>query len=266
MRYIICQAAGAFEVGSGRGEMRRQHPEEEQGLQQDSEQIKSRQRVTAHGEVYTSAREVRAMCDLAATEAERPGSRVLEPACGNGNFLAEILSRRLKAAGKLHVLSQYEYEFQALLAASGLYGIDILRDNVAECRERLCRIWEEGAVRFCQGGASAGSLAAVRFIFAKNIVCGDALTMRCSDGGYLIFSEWNFQADGMVLRRDFRFTRPAGTQQDLADSDSDSDSAGTPMVADGQGFTPVLVREFAPVNYLKLPDTDRELCPGEKQG
>ena len=59
------------------------------------QQIKSRQRVTEHGEVFTAEREVKAMCDLVKQETERIDSRFLEPACGTGNFLTEILARKL---------------------------------------------------------------------------------------------------------------------------------------------------------------------------
>ena len=63
-------------------------------------QVKSKQRVTDHGEVFTADREVNAMLDLVKQETERVDSRFLEPACGDGNFLAEILHRKLEAAKK----------------------------------------------------------------------------------------------------------------------------------------------------------------------
>ena len=57
-------------------------------------QIKSKERVAERGEVFTAEREVNAMCDLVANECLRPDSRFLEPACGDGNFLAVILKRK----------------------------------------------------------------------------------------------------------------------------------------------------------------------------
>lgn len=207
--------------------------------QQLSGQIKSRQRVAAHGEVYTSAREVRAMCDLAAAEAERPGSRVLEPACGNGNFLSEILSRRLEAAALRCSRMPGDYQLQAVEALSGLYGIDILEDNVAECRERLFRIWEAAYARSCGKAAGAECLAALRFILKKNILCADALAMQLPDGSPLVFPEWTFLEGGLVRRRDFRFEvqPPGGT-------------AGH----GGSVLKPVLVQELEPVSWLKLQE------------
>lgn len=64
------------------------------------QQVKSRQRVVDHGEVFTAEREVKAMCDLVKQETERIESRFLEPACGNGNFLAEVLTRKLAVVRK----------------------------------------------------------------------------------------------------------------------------------------------------------------------
>ena len=100
-------------------------------------QIKSKKRVTDHGEVYTNEREVKAMCDLVKTETERIDSRFLEPACGNGNFLAEILSRKLTVVSQKYKKSSFDYEKYSVVAITSLYGVDILIDNVLECRERL---------------------------------------------------------------------------------------------------------------------------------
>jgi type I restriction-modification system DNA methylase subunit len=105
-------------------------------------QVKSKQRVADHGEVLTGEREVNAMLDLVNPETERIDSRFLEPACGTGNFLAEILKRKLRVVEARYAKSQIEYERYAILAVSSLYGIDILEDNVRECRERLFGIFE----------------------------------------------------------------------------------------------------------------------------
>ena len=105
-------------------------------------QVNSKKRVADHGEVYTAPREVNAMLDLVKTETERIDSRFLEPACGNGNFLAEILTRKLGIVEKRYAKSQLEYERYAVLAVSSIYGIDILQDNVQECRHRLFGIFD----------------------------------------------------------------------------------------------------------------------------
>lgn len=96
--------------------------------------VVSRQRVIDHGEVYTPSALVNAMLDLVKAETERIDSRFLEPACGSGNFLAEILARRLAVVEKGYRKNQLEYERNAVLAVSSVYGIEILEDNARECR------------------------------------------------------------------------------------------------------------------------------------
>ena len=106
----------------------------------DKKQIKTRERVRNHGEVFTAEREVKAMCDLVKDETERIDSRFLEPACGDGNFLAEILERKLNVVKKRYSKSKTDYEKNAFIAISSLYGVDILIDNVFKCRDRLLNI------------------------------------------------------------------------------------------------------------------------------
>lgn len=107
------------------------------------QQVKSRQRVADHGEVFTAEREVKAMCDLVKQETERIESRFLEPACGNGNFLAEVLTRKLAVVKSRYGKSPFDYERYSVLAMTSLYGVDILEDNAEECRQRLFDIWDK---------------------------------------------------------------------------------------------------------------------------
>ncbi len=100
-------------------------------------QVKSKQRVAAHGEVFTAEREVKAMCDLVAQECDRVDSRFLEPACGNGNFLAEIANRKLAAVRKLYKSNTYDFERYSVLAISSMYGVDILAYKEAETLSRI---------------------------------------------------------------------------------------------------------------------------------
>lgn len=175
-------------------------------------QIKSRQRVAEHGEVYTAEREVKAMCDLVSDECRRIDSRFLEPACGDGNFLAEILSRKLAAVKKKYKKSVIDYEKNALLAVSSIYGVDILADNVAACRERLFKIWQKEYKSVVKTAYSEDTEKSVRFILSKNIVCGNALTLMCVDENGIdtdtpiIFSEWAFIMGANMQRQDFTFS------------------------------------------------------------
>ena len=115
-----------------------------------TKQVKSKQRVADHGEVFTAEREVKAMCDLVKTETERIDSRFLEPACGDGNFLAEILSRKLAVVKKKYKKFPMDYEKSSVLAVSSLYGVDILQDNCEACRERLYRMWDKEYKAVCK--------------------------------------------------------------------------------------------------------------------
>ena len=167
-------------------------------------QVKSRERVVNHGEVFTSEREVNAMLDLVKDETERIDSRFLEPACGDGNFLAEILKRKLKIVKKQYGNNLSDYEKFSILAIMNIYGVDILEDNVEDCRDRLYEIWEKDYKEISKNKTRASIKKAARYVLSKNILWGDALTMRQSHGQPIIFAEWSFVMDNMVKRRDFR--------------------------------------------------------------
>ena len=129
-----------------------------------AKQIKTRERVANHGEVFTAEREVKAMCDLVRDETERIDSRFLEPACGNGNFLAEVLRRKLGVVKKKYKKSPYDYELNSVLAVSSIYGVDIMQDNVKECQKRLFNIWNEEYLSVCKNDANDECRNAVSFI------------------------------------------------------------------------------------------------------
>ena len=168
------------------------------------QQVKSRQRVADHGEVFTAEREVKAMCDLVKQETERIESRFLEPACGNGNFLAEVLSRKLTVVKNRYGKSPFDYERYSVLAMTSLYGVDILEDNAEECRQRLFDIWDKEYTANAKVQANEQCREAVRFILRKNILCGDALTMLQTDGSPIVFAEWSLVTGNQMKRRDFR--------------------------------------------------------------
>lgn len=174
-------------------------------------QTKLKERVREHGEVFTAEREVKAMCDLVKDETERIDSRFLEPACGDGNFLAEILKRKLAVVRKKYGKSPLDYEKNSLLAASSIYGVDILQDNVTACRARMFDIWNTEYTAVCKKECDDQTREAVRFILSRNIVCGNALTLKCVDENGndtdepIIFSEWAFITGSMLQRSDYTF-------------------------------------------------------------
>lgn len=163
--------------------------------------IKSRQRVADHGEVFTPAWLVEAMLDLVKGETERIDSRFLEPACGSGNFLVRILQRKLAAVECKFGKSDFEKRHYSLLGLMCIYGIELLPDNIKECRANLLEILAE----YLGINESSDLYRAASYVLSQNLVHGDALTMRAHDGEPISFAEWGYLGKGKFQRRDFRF-------------------------------------------------------------
>lgn len=163
--------------------------------------IKSKQRVADHGEVFTPAWMVEAMLDLVKGETKRIDSRFLEPACGSGNFLTHVLQRKLAAVELKYGKSDFEKRHFALLAVMCIYGIELLPDNIAECRDNLLAIFAE----YLGIDETDELYRSASFVLSLNLVHGDALTMKASDGKPITFAEWGYLGKGKFQRRDFRF-------------------------------------------------------------
>ena len=194
-------------------------------MTEQNTQVKSKKRVQDHGEVFTAEREVNAMLDLVKTETERIDSRFLEPACGTGNFLAEILRRKLAVCERLVAEkknTQLEYEKNVVLAVSSIYGIELLPDNAETCRERLLTICREQYERLYPKTVKAELLTSVRYLLSQNIILGNALDYHRVDkpGEWITVSEWSFLGGGMLNRRDYEFSYLVG---DSAEPDLFSD-------------------------------------------
>jgi hypothetical protein len=162
--------------------------------------VKSKQRVADHGEVFTPAWMVEAMLDLVKDETERIDSRFLEPACGSGNFLVRILKRKLAAVELKFGKSGFEKRHYALLALMCTYGIELLPDNIAECRANMLEVFAD----YLKIEESDDLYRAAYCVLSQNLVHGDALTMLTSDGQPITFSEWGYLGKGKFQRRDFR--------------------------------------------------------------
>lgn len=115
-----------------------------------AQQVKSKERVADHGEVFTNEREVNAMLDMVKQETERIDSRFLEPACGDGNFLAEILRRKLAIVKQRYSKSMSEYEKYCFVAVASIYGVELLQDNATDCRSRLFDIVKGEYMKVCK--------------------------------------------------------------------------------------------------------------------
>jgi hypothetical protein len=163
--------------------------------------IKSKQRVADHGEVFTPDWMVEAMLDLVKGETERIDSRFLEPACGSGNFLVRVLQRKLAAVEYKFGKSDFEKRHYALLGLMCIYGIELLPDNIKECRANLLEI-----LAGYLGLAESDDLyQAASHVLSQNLVHGDALTMRTHDSKPITFAEWGYLGKGKFQRRDFHF-------------------------------------------------------------
>ena len=180
----------------------------------DRNQIKSKERVADHGEVFTNEREVNAMLDLVKDETENIESTFLEPACGDGNFLVEILRRKLRVVKSRYSGNIEDYEKYSILAISSIYGVELLEDNVAACIERLFSIWNSEYLSVAKGNANVDIQKACKYILTKNILCGDALTLKQSNGEPIIFAEWKLVTGNLLKRRDYRLDQLLEAKED----------------------------------------------------
>jgi hypothetical protein len=160
---------------------------------------KSKQRVADHGEVFTPAWLVEAMLDLVKDETERIDSRFLEPACGDGNFLVPVLRRKLAAVELKYGKSDFERRHFALFALMCIYGIELLTDNIKECRANLLEIFAE----YLNLDPSDDFYRAAVCVLSQNLIHGDARTIRAWDGSPITFAEWGYLWKGRFQRRDF---------------------------------------------------------------
>lgn len=200
--------------------------------------VKSKQRVADHGEVFTPAWMVDAMLDLVKDESERIDSRFLEPACGSGNFLVRVLQRKLAAVELRYGKSDFERRHYALLALMCIYGVELLPDNIAECRANLLEIFGE----YLNIEASDDLHRAAFSVLLWNLVHGDALKMLASDGQPITFAEWGYLGKGKFQRRDFRFDILTGMSSHVEQGSLFAKhEIFTPM----KTYPPMTVRELA---------------------
>lgn len=208
----------------------------------NTKQVKTKKRVTDHGEVFTSDREVNAMLDLVKQETERIDSRFLEPACGNGNFLTEILKRKLEIVDRRYDKSQLEWEKYALIAVTSIYGVDILEDNTQECQNRLYNLVLSAYIQKFGTKCKFELLTSIKFILSKNIIWGDA-TNYCipNTSKPIIFCEWTPIGD-LIQRKDwvFEFLAEGSYQISIFDENNE------PQHFDKS------IKEYKPVHFLKL--------------
>ena len=222
--------------------------------------VKSKQRVADHGEVFTPPWLVEAMLDLVKNETERIDSRFLEPACGSGNFLLEILKRKLAAVELKYCKSDFERRHFALYALMCLYGIELLPDNIAECRANLLEIF----AAYLHLKPSDDLYRAASYVLSQNLVHGDAMKMITHAGKALTFAEWGYLGKGKFKRRDFRL-ESLTQMSSLRTVDPTKDHEGKQQselfaeIASHDVFQPT--RDYPPMAIAELAALEKEVAP-----
>lgn len=203
--------------------------------------IRSKKRVADHGEVFTPPWMVEAMLDLVKEESERIDSRFLEPACGSGNFLVQVLRRKLAAVQAKYGRFAFERRHFALLALMCVYGIELLEDNVAECRANLLEMFAE-RLELAEG---EDLRRAASYVLSQNVVHGDALAMRTNGNQPIIFAEWGYLGRGRFQRRDFRLEALAQSSALGADGSLFANLGKHEIFTPARTYPPMTVADLA---------------------
>jgi len=212
-------------------------------------QIKSKKRVADHGEVFTPHWMVEAMLNLVKNETERIDSRFMEPACGSGNFLVRILQRKLAAVELKFGKSDFERRHYALLAVMCIYGIELLEDNIAECRANMLEILAD----YLNLKESDDLYRAAFYVLTQNLVHGDALTMRTSDDQPITFAEWGYLGKGKFQRRDFRLDTLTQSSAFSAEGSLFAHLGKHEIFRPTKSYSPVTVSELAAITLGDAP-------------
>lgn len=213
-------------------------------------QIKSKKRVSEHGEVFTATREVKAMLDMVKSETERIESRFLEPACGEGAFLMEVLRRKLSIVKKRY--KGHELEKYSILALSSLYGIDILEDNAIICRENLYNIWNSFYAQNCGSECFDECRKAALYILKHNILYGNALTMLRNDGHPIVFAQWDLILGDQLKRADYSLD----ALMEAENVQISFTMTGWEYDDELKSFIPSPIKEYPPCEYWKVQNDE----------
>lgn len=203
--------------------------------------VKSKQRVSDHGEVFTPGWLVEDMLNLVSDEAARIDSRFLEPACGSGNFLKQVLKRKLATAFSRFSKSEFELNQHALLALMSIYGIELLEDNAEECRQNMLDIFADTL----KVKAADDIYKAAQHVLKINIVLGDALSMLDKTGKSITFAEWGYLGKGKFQRRDFLFEALTQTSAFTAEDTLFANLGRHEIFTPSRSYPPMTISEIA---------------------
>lgn len=203
--------------------------------------IKSKRRVADHGEVFTPPWLVEQMLDMVKGQTERIDARFLEPACGSGNFLVPILLRKLAAVEAKYGKSDFERRHYALLALSCVYGVELLADNIAECRANMLEVF----AGYLNLGPLADLYRAGSHVLSLNLIHGDAMTMKNAGGGPITVVEWAYLGKGKFNRRDFRLDVLTGMAAFREERTLFAHLGEHEIFQAAKSYPPMLVRDLA---------------------
>lgn len=228
----------------------------------NKQQTISKQRTSEFGEVFTNEREVKAMLDLVKHETDRIDSRFLEPACGTGNFLVEILNRKLNIVETKYRCIQLDYEANSVLAITSIYGIDLLQDNIENTRKRLFNIFNTRYQNFFKDNCKPECIDTVKHILSKNIIRGNALTLEtveedCSPAEPIIFTEWSFASGNKIKRREFTLNELLKKSTPPKDDLYGSGGLFAEQVESHEAFIPNPIKEHPLIHFLRVGEDVR---------
>jgi hypothetical protein len=203
--------------------------------------IKSKRRVADHGEVFTPPWMIELMLDLVKDESERIDSRFLEPACGSGNFIVQIMRRKLVSVELKYGKSEFKRQHFALFALMCIYGIELLQDNITECRAHVLKIFSE----YLNIDETHDFYRAASYVLSQNLVHGDALTMSTQSGKHITFSEWGYLGKGKYQRREFRYDVLTGSSAFSVNDSLFSNLGANEIFKPTKSFLPMTVRDLA---------------------
>ena len=223
-------------------------------------QIKSKKRVADHGEVLTNEREVKAMVDLVWKEFPKkfPKEKKLtttyfEPSCGTGNFLVEILERKLKVLPTFK-RKQDEHDCYLILLVGSIYGIELLEDNTNECRERLFAIVKDYYHKYYakvnpRSKYYKNLMKAIEIVIIQNIQCGNTL----EDTHKIVFTFWKYERKNQISR----------VKQSLASIISSQKKKNESELFSNEDFQPPETFGAVPyeeiINIKDIPETEKNL-------
>lgn len=210
--------------------------------------IRSKGRVAEHGEVFTPAWMVDAMLDLVEGEADRIDARFLEPTCGSGNFLVQVLQRKLTSVENKFGKSRFDRQNYALLGLMCIYGIEVLADNIAECRSNMLETFAE----YLSISPDEDAYLAARYVLSQNLLQGDALTMQSADSVPITFAEWGHLGKGKYQRRDFRLDVLTGSSAFSAEDSLFSGLGKHEIFTPIRAYPPMSMRDLARLTSTEL--------------